>query len=163
MNRPTAATLPGSFAASVATKERSATQERSDYRGLAARVAARMQGAATAPAPLLALPPPVSGWRIAQPGEALSLMPGELWSGRGAASVRTLLGSCVALTLWHPRLRVGGMCHYLLPRRQRKAGVVLSPRNAGSGWLKWLLEDRATVPVRLLTRTRVARIGEVSS
>ncbi|QSX33190.1 chemotaxis protein CheD [Shewanella avicenniae] len=31
--------------------------------------------------------------------------------------VHTLLGSCVALTFWHPRLKVGGMCHFLLPNR----------------------------------------------
>jgi len=29
--------------------------------------------------------------------------------------VRTLLGSCVAVVLWDPRLRVGGMNHFLLP------------------------------------------------
>jgi chemotaxis protein CheD len=31
--------------------------------------------------------------------------------------MRTLLGSCVAITLWHPRYRVGGMCHFVLPSR----------------------------------------------
>jgi chemotaxis protein CheD len=36
--------------------------------------------------------------------------------------VRTLLGSCVAITLWHPKLHIGGMCHYLLPTRIRKKG-----------------------------------------
>ncbi|MBL8347870.1 MAG: chemotaxis protein CheD [Rubrivivax sp.] len=65
---------------------------------------------------------------MAQPGAAVSLMPGELWFGAEATSVRTLLGSCVALTLWHPRLRVGGMCHYLLPSRRRKDGEPLDGR-----------------------------------
>jgi len=32
--------------------------------------------------------------------------------------IRTLLGSCVSVTLWHPHLRIGGMCHYMLPERQ---------------------------------------------
>jgi chemotaxis protein CheD len=31
--------------------------------------------------------------------------------------MRTLLGSCVAITMWHPRYRVGGMCHFVLPSR----------------------------------------------
>jgi len=43
------------------------------------------------------------------------LYPGERWFGRGNLQVRTLLGSCVAITLWHPGLKSGGMCHYLLP------------------------------------------------
>ncbi len=52
-------------------------------------------------------------------GDSILLMPGELYVGSGAASVRTLLGSCVAITLWHPRTRHGGMCHFLLPDRVR--------------------------------------------
>lgn len=31
--------------------------------------------------------------------------------------MHTLLGSCVAITVWHPKLRIGGMCHYMLPTR----------------------------------------------
>lgn len=31
--------------------------------------------------------------------------------------IYTLLGSCVAVTLWHPRLKIAGMCHILLPER----------------------------------------------
>lgn len=45
------------------------------------------------------------------------LQPGAFYFGEGATRIRTLLGSCVAITLWHPALRIGGMCHYLLPRR----------------------------------------------
>ncbi|MBL8336525.1 MAG: chemotaxis protein CheD [Rhodoferax sp.] len=55
-------------------------------------------------------------------------MPGELWFGSEASVVRTLLGSCVALTLWHPHRRLGGMCHYLLPGRQRRGGEPLDGR-----------------------------------
>jgi len=29
--------------------------------------------------------------------------------------IRTVLGSCVAFTAWHPVRHIGGMCHYLLP------------------------------------------------
>jgi len=45
------------------------------------------------------------------------LNPGEFHFGRGNTCVHTLLGSCVAITLWHPQKRVGGMCHYLLSLR----------------------------------------------
>lgn len=43
------------------------------------------------------------------------LQPGQWWFGGGATRLRTVLGSCVAVTLWHPEWRVGGMCHYMLP------------------------------------------------
>ncbi len=45
------------------------------------------------------------------------LLPGESCFADATTRVRTLLGSCVALTLWHPQLRVGGMCHFVLPTR----------------------------------------------
>ncbi len=41
---------------------------------------------------------------------------GGLWFGSGLVRLRTLLGSCVAITLWHPRLRVGGLCHFITAR-----------------------------------------------
>ncbi|SNY45866.1 chemotaxis protein CheD [Arsukibacterium tuosuense] len=40
---------------------------------------------------------------------------GELVFGRGRRLLHTLLGSCVAITLWHPHKRLGGMCHFALP------------------------------------------------
>ena len=39
------------------------------------------------------------------------LQPGELWFGDEQTRIRTILGSCVAVTLWHPGRRIGGMCH----------------------------------------------------
>jgi chemotaxis protein CheD len=44
------------------------------------------------------------------------LQPGEVYFGERDTRIRTLLGSCVAVTMWHPGLLIGGMCHYLLPR-----------------------------------------------
>jgi chemotaxis protein CheD len=43
------------------------------------------------------------------------LMPGDYFVGDERYRVRTLLGSCVSVTLWHPSLRVGAMSHFLLP------------------------------------------------
>lgn len=40
---------------------------------------------------------------------------GEFYFGRGHLRLRTLVGSCIAITLWNPKRRVGGMCHYMLP------------------------------------------------
>lgn len=47
------------------------------------------------------------------------LQPGEFHFGQGDLRIGTLLGSCVAITMWHPPTRFGGMCHYLLPSRGR--------------------------------------------
>lgn len=48
-------------------------------------------------------------------GIEIFLHPGEWYFGDRDTHIRTTLGSCVAVTLWHPQLRVGGMCHYMLP------------------------------------------------
>lgn len=45
------------------------------------------------------------------------LKPGEqCFSGRDSR-ISTVLGSCVSITFWHPKLLIGGMCHYMLPER----------------------------------------------
>jgi chemotaxis protein CheD len=53
------------------------------------------------------------------------VQPGEVFVGDGEMLIRTLLGSCVAVTVWHPRSGVGGMCHFMMPRRphRRRAGA----------------------------------------
>jgi chemotaxis protein CheD len=80
-------------------------------------------------------PAPVPGrggattWELpARPGDQLMLLPGQMHFGGHAANVRTLLGSCVAVTLWHPQRRIGGMCHFLLPSRQRGSDEALDGR-----------------------------------
>lgn len=47
--------------------------------------------------------------------DCIYLRPGELHFGSAPGRIRTLLGSCVAATLWHPQRRIGGMCHVVLP------------------------------------------------
>ena len=44
------------------------------------------------------------------------LQPGDFYFGDSDTRIRTLLGSCVSITMWHPRLRIGGMCHYMNSR-----------------------------------------------
>lgn len=46
----------------------------------------------------------------------LNLQPGELYLARTPAILRTILGSCVSVTFWSPRLGAGAMCHGVLPR-----------------------------------------------
>jgi chemotaxis protein CheD len=45
------------------------------------------------------------------------LNPGEFHFADHGVLIHTLLGSCVSITMWHPRLHVGGMCHYMLASR----------------------------------------------
>lgn len=56
------------------------------------------------------------------------LSPGDFFFGAHGEEVRTLLGSCVAITLWHPQRGLGGMCHYLLPSSGKPAGPALDGR-----------------------------------
>ncbi len=43
------------------------------------------------------------------------LQPGQLYAAAQPSAVTTVLGSCVAVCLWDPIPRIGGMNHYLLP------------------------------------------------
>jgi chemotaxis protein CheD len=47
------------------------------------------------------------------------IVPGTLYAAASPCVITTLVGSCVAVTMWSARLRVGGMNHYLLPRQAR--------------------------------------------
>jgi chemotaxis protein CheD len=40
---------------------------------------------------------------------------GELYFGRDTGVLKTLVGSCVAIVLWHQQKKLGGMCHIVLP------------------------------------------------
>jgi chemotaxis protein CheD len=53
------------------------------------------------------------------------LHPGEYYVGHAGCRIRTVLGSCVSITLWHPGRRVGAMSHFLLSSRGvGKAGAL---------------------------------------
>jgi len=60
--------------------------------------------------------------------ENVFLHPGEFRFGNSDLHLHTLLGSCVSITLWHPHLQIGGMCHFVLPKRcQRHVADAKSP------------------------------------
>lgn len=62
------------------------------------------------------------------PSTGAFIHPGEHHFGHAPGYIKTLLGSCVSLTVWDPSRRVGGMCHALLPKRQRPCGAPLDGR-----------------------------------
>lgn len=50
------------------------------------------------------------------------LLPGDYQVGDSRYRIRTLLGSCVSITLWHPRLQVGAMSHFVLHGSKHEVG-----------------------------------------
>jgi chemotaxis protein CheD len=52
-----------------------------------------------------------------QPQIDVFLRPGEYFVGDETHRIRTLLGSCVSVTLWSPQRRLGSMSHFLLAAR----------------------------------------------
>ena len=49
------------------------------------------------------------------------LQPGEIHLARSPTMLKTLLGSCVGVTFWSPRLGIGALCHGVLPQMSRRA------------------------------------------
>ncbi len=72
--------------------------------------------------------------------------PGEFFFGDTNCQVHTILGSCIAITLWHPVYKIGGMCHFVLPGR----------RGSGSGRK---LDGRYSDEAMMLFEREVSRRG----
>jgi len=56
------------------------------------------------------------------------LKPGEYAVGDARCWLRTVLGSCVSITLWHPHRRMGAMSHFLLSARSMPGDGELDAR-----------------------------------
>lgn len=72
------------------------------------------------------------------------LQPGEYFVGDAGYRIRTVLGSCVSVTLWNPLRRIGAMSHFLLAARVRTPaqGAALSG-SYGDEALSLMLRDLA--------------------
>ena len=55
------------------------------------------------------------------------LHPGEFVFGEPGTHIHTVLGSCIAICLWHPVLKIGGMCHFVLPFRPKNETKATTP------------------------------------
>jgi len=71
------------------------------------------------------------------------LQPGDFYFGDVNTRLRTLLGSCVSITMWHPTRLIGGMCHYLLPSREGASATSLDGRYAKEAMQMFMKEIRA--------------------
>ena len=61
--------------------------------------------------------------QIAPPIE-IFLHPGEFCLAKAGYRIRTLLGSCVAITLWHRAKKLGAMSHFLLASRAGQSNTL---------------------------------------
>jgi chemotaxis protein CheD len=69
------------------------------------------------------------------------LRPGELFVGDQGYQIRTILGSCVSITLWHAASRIGGMSHFLLPTRSGSSGDAALDGRYGDEALRLMLDE----------------------
>ena len=76
------------------------------------------------------------------------LSAGDFYFGSGNTRISTLLGSCVSITLWHPRKHIGGMCHYMMTERTRAPNTALDGRYADEAFELFLqhVEQAGTRP-----------------
>jgi len=72
------------------------------------------------------------------------LQPGDFYFGEAGTRIRTLLGSCVAITMWHPVQHIGGMCHIMLPERGPRSHRKLDGRYADGAMALFMREVNAS-------------------
>ena len=54
--------------------------------------------------------------------DAVKVLPGEYYVTGDDLVIMTVLGSCIAACIWDPRVRVGGMNHFMLPEGGTDSG-----------------------------------------
>jgi chemotaxis protein CheD len=54
--------------------------------------------------------------------DAVKVLPGEYYVSADPLVIQTVLGSCIAACIWDPRVRVGGMNHFMLPEGGSDSG-----------------------------------------
>ena len=81
------------------------------------------------------------------------LQPGQLHVATTPTAITTILGSCVAVCLWDPTRRVGGMNHFILPNLA--AGNVASPRFGNTAMEELVAKVRGANGRLPLLRARV--------
>ncbi|QYJ80383.1 chemoreceptor glutamine deamidase CheD [Shewanella acanthi] len=58
--------------------------------------------------------------------EAVKILPGEYFATRENSMIVTVLGSCVAVCLYDPVLKIGGMNHFLLPNDSNPTATLMT-------------------------------------
>jgi chemotaxis protein CheD len=60
--------------------------------------------------------PNVAGEKNGPLERRVYLHPGAIWAEDVPAAITTVLGSCVSVCLWDPKIALGGINHFVLPR-----------------------------------------------
>jgi chemotaxis protein CheD len=100
------------------------------------------------------------------------LHPGESYLARKPAIIRTILGSCVGVTFWSPKLGIGALTHSQLPRCP--VDLLPFPSSVGHRYVDFSLRDiarqfdkfgavRKEVQVKLFGGADVLIVGDASS
>ncbi|MFC1669002.1 chemotaxis protein CheD [Spirochaetota bacterium] len=79
---------------------------------------------------------------VLQNRQNVYLKPGEIFWGNHNFSISTVLGSCIAICLWHPLKKIGGMCHIMMPEKGNTGDIKPNPRYADDA-VRILLEKIA--------------------
>lgn len=75
------------------------------------------------------------------PASEIFLHPGQYFFGDHRHVVRTLLGSCVSVTMWHPARRLGGICHLMQPERIAAGMIRKLDGRYGHEAVLWLFQE----------------------
>jgi len=82
--------------------------------------------AATSPVIRAQLPPPPPPAPVAPAAPEIAIQVGGVHASDKGAIIRTTLGSCIAVCMYDPERRVGGMNHFLLPQDNGSGGRTAS-------------------------------------
>ena len=77
---------------------------------------------------------------VASPRE-IYLHPGQHYFGDDSVVIKTLLGSCVSITMWHPVRHLGGMCHLVTPERITLGQINKLDGRYGHEAVMWLFQE----------------------
>jgi chemotaxis protein CheD len=101
------------------------------------------------------------------------LQPGEMFLAREPTMIRTLLGSCVAVSFWSRRIGIGALCHAMLPRCPEGCALGVSPE-VGYRYVDFSIRDiarmfdrlganRSEVQIKLFGGADVLLVGAVNA
>lgn len=88
----------------------------------------------------------------------IHLPAGQFYFGSGQVRVHTVLGTCVAIAVWHPIKRIGGICHYLLPARAAGGSADGTPPGLYADQVMGLFAD-ALRDTKTLAREYVVKVA----
>lgn len=86
-----------------------------------------------------------------------NVVPGA-WAIETARPITTLLGSCVAVCLWDPQLKLGGMNHFMLPNYQKSSNREMDVLLCGDFCMEALMNGMLTRGAKK-TRVRAKAFG----